>query len=781
MAMQYYPQTAYAYSESPAPAMAAGNVNLRHYWHVILERRWLVIAAFVSVFVLCLVYLYKAPRVFEANTRIQIDREADTALNLRDVLVNVGSMDQDYLQTQYKNLLSRTLIESVIKKEKLAEDGRYAKSVDIAAEVAGDISVNPIRMSRLVDVKVQHTSPQKAKDIANTLANEFIEQNALQKQKKTLDMLFFLPHQASGLERDVQKAEEALQSYRVRSKFASLERDQNVIAEALSQAQARYAEAKSRAQVAQSTVDQLDRHVQGGKPVEIFPPIAVDGQLKNLQNQLGTLESDMAALRQRYLRRHPTMIQMQAKLDDTKKALAEAAQKVVATLRSEAVLAKSNEDIHAQLVTDWIERQTEWNKAKMDYDVLARKAESSKALFNLVLGKMKEVELVQKDKANNIRVIDQATAPLKPVKPRIVLTLMLGVFGGLAIAIGLAFFVNYLDDSIKSQDDVETYLRLPFLGYIPNIKSNSVVERDLQAHLHPQSNAAESFRTIRAAIALGSKANSVVERDLQAHLHPQSNAAESFRTIRAAIALGSKANKVRVMTVTSTIPGEGKSLVASNLSIVMAQTGLRTLLIDADLRRPSVHKAFQLHSPVGLAAFLTEKANVVDELVHTTEVPNLDVVCVGATPSQPSELIGSKRMIHFLQEVSKRYDRVVMDCPPVSAVSDPLILSAMADGVVFVTKFNKIRREHARKTVQRIQDAGIHLCGVILNDIDFEGRDSYYYSYYYYQNRYYSSHYRGRQDAKEAKEAKATAEAKAKAAKTAPAAEPAAAATDKKA
>ncbi|MBM3882490.1 MAG: polysaccharide biosynthesis tyrosine autokinase [Verrucomicrobia bacterium] len=746
MAMQYYPQTAYAYSESPAPAMAAGNVNLRHYWHVILERRWLVIAAFVSVFVLCLVYLYKAPRVFEANTRIQIDREADTALNLRDVLVNVGSMDQDYLQTQYKNLLSRTLIESVIKKEKLAEDGRYAKSVDIAAEVAGDISVNPIRMSRLVDVKVQHTSPQKAKDIANTLANEFIEQNALQKQKKTLDMLFFLQNQASGLERDVQKAEEALQSYRVRSKFASLERDQNVIAEALSQAQARYAEAKSRAQVAQSTVDQLDRHVQGGKPVEIFPPIAVDGQLKNLQNQLGTLESDMAALRQRYLRRHPTMIQMQAKLDDTKKALAEAAQKVVATLRSEAVLAKSNEDIHAQLVTDWIERQTEWNKAKMDYDVLARKAESSKALFNLVLGKMKEVELVQKDKANNIRVIDQATAPLKPVKPRIVLTLMLGVFGGLAIAIGLAFFVNYLDDSIKSQDDVETYLRLPFLGYIPNIKSNSVVERDLQAHLHPQSNAAESFRTIRAAIALGSKAN-----------------------------------KVRVMTVTSTIPGEGKSLVASNLSIVMAQTGLRTLLIDADLRRPSVHKAFQLHSPVGLAAFLTEKANVVDELVHTTEVPNLDVVCVGATPSQPSELIGSKRMIHFLQEVSKRYDRVVMDCPPVSAVSDPLILSAMADGVVFVTKFNKIRREHARKTVQRIQDAGIHLCGVILNDIDFEGRDSYYYSYYYYQNRYYSSHYRGRQDAKEAKEAKATAEAKAKAAKTAPAAEPAAAATDKKA
>jgi capsular exopolysaccharide synthesis family protein len=322
---------------------------------------------------------------------------------------------------------------------------------------------------------------------------------------------------------------------------------------------------------------------------------------------------------------------------------------------------------------------------------------------------MKEVELMNKDKANNIRLVDPATVPVKPIKPRIVLTLLLGAFGGLAIALGLALFVNYLDDSIKTQDDVETYLHLPFLGYIPNIKTNSVVERDLQSHLHPQSNASESFRTVRAAIALGAKAD-----------------------------------KMRVLTVTSTIPSEGKSLVASNLAIVIAQTGLKTLLIDSDMRRPSVHKAFQLHSPVGLAAFLTDKAHSVDELIHTTDVPNLDVVCCGAAPSQPSELLGSRRMMQFMQEVGKRYDRIIMDCPPISAVSDPLVLSAMADGVVYITKFNKIRREHARKSVQRLMDAGIHICGVILNDIDFEGRDSYYYSYYYYQNRYYSSYYRSR-------------------------------------
>ena len=145
---------------------------------------------------------------------------------------------------------------------------------------------------------------------------------------------------------------------------------------------------------------------------------------------------------------------------------------------------------------------------------------------------------------------------------------------------------------------------------------------------------------------------------------------------------------------------------------------------------------------MGLSAFLTRETDDLADVTHTTEISNLDVVCCGSVPSTPSELIGSSRMAEFLQRVKGKYDRVVLDCPPVSAVSDPLIISAMSDGVIYVTKFNKIRREHGRKSVQRIQNAGIHILGVVINDIDFEGKDSYYYSYYYYQNRYYSSHYK---------------------------------------
>jgi capsular exopolysaccharide synthesis family protein len=417
--------------------------------------------------------------------------------------------------------------------------------------------------------------------------------------------------------------------------------------------------------------------------------------------------ANLAALHKRYRAKYPAVIAAQSKLDALQNSLVAECEKQMQTVRNNAAILKTSEEKLVQLVSAEKQQQQKLNQLKIKYDILKRDTENNKSIHSNVLVRMKETELMSRLNSNNMRVVDPATKPLAPVKPRLVLTVIAGLMAAVGVSLALAFFVNYLDDSIKSQDDIENHLRLPFLGYIPNIKTNSVVERDLQAHLHPQSNAAEGFRTIRATISLTHK--------------PE---------------------KFRVISVTSTIPSEGKSLVASNLAIVHAQTGLKTLLVDADLRRPSVHKAYQLHSPVGLSAFLTGETDDVGEITHVSEVPNLDVICCGAIPVNPSELIGSGRMAEFLKRVRGQYDRVVLDCPPISAVSDPLIISAMSDGIIYVTKFNKIRREHGRKSVQRIQNAGIHILGVVINDIDFEGKDSYYYSYYYYQNQYYASHYK---------------------------------------
>src|SRR5882672_6695086 len=241
-------------------ALHEEKVNLRHYWHVILERRWLVIAAFCSVFALCLIYLFKATRIYQATTRIQIDRESDNVLNIKDVF-SVDGREQDYLQTQYKNLQSRTLIESVVSKLKLDKDPRYAKSVgvDLSKAVSEDITIAPIRLSRLMDVKVQHPNPQQAAAIANALVETFIQQNLDQKMSKSIEALRWLKTEADTLEHDVEEKDLALQRYRVEKKMVSLGDSQNIVLQALRQAQADLDKARGDAAAAQKLNEEVER------------------------------------------------------------------------------------------------------------------------------------------------------------------------------------------------------------------------------------------------------------------------------------------------------------------------------------------------------------------------------------------------------------------------------------------------------------------------------------------------------------------------------------------
>jgi succinoglycan biosynthesis transport protein ExoP len=685
---------------------ASQSANLRHYWHVVLERRWLVITAFFTILILTAIYLFRAVPIYQATVRIQIDRENNNPLNLKDTL-SLETREQDYLQTQYKNLMSRSLLQAVFLREKLDKDPRNSKRLDKVEALAHDVSIVPIRLSRLVDIRVEHPDKSVATRIANTLAKTFIEQNLEQKVNASFQAVTWLKTQVSDARNKVEESEKHLLEYRRENNEVSLEEGENIVRQALLQAQTELGKVRAESALAQETAAEIDRLINNGEASETIPAIAQNLTVQRIKQEIDIERANLATLTNRYREKWPTVIASRAKIGELEGQLASECDKQLQSIRNQAVILKKNEEKLLKLVEAEELKQLQLNSHKIAYDTIKRDAENNKAIHSNVLIRLKETELMSRMNSNNMRVVDEASEPLRPVKPRVVLTILAGLVGGLMVSLALAFFVNYLDDSIKSQDDVETHLRLPFLGYIPNIKTNSVVERDLQAHLHPQSNAAEGFRTIRATIALTHK--------------PE---------------------KFRVLSVTSTIPSEGKSLVASNLAIVHAQTGLKTLLVDADLRRPSVHKAYQLHSPVGLSAFLSKEVNRFEDLVHHTEVPNLDVVCCGAVPTTPSELIGSPRMAEFLQLMREKYDRVVLDCPPISAVSDPLIISAMSDGVVYVTKFNKIRREHGRRSVQRIQDAGIHILGVVVNDIDFEGRDSYYYSYYYYQNRYYSSHYK---------------------------------------
>ncbi|MEY4692682.1 MAG: Tyrosine-protein kinase ptk [Verrucomicrobiota bacterium] len=684
------------------------SINLRQYWHVILERRWLIVATWSVCIIAGVLYAFQATPMFRAIARLQIDPENQGVLNLNSLAL--GNQDQNYLTTQYRNLESRSLMLEVMSRLKLdTEDERYAKAIDKVTTVTKDIKIVPIRLSRLVEVQVTHPKADQAQRIADMILTVFLERNLDDKKKKALKGFEILEQEAKGKETELADLQKSLQKYRKDKGMVSLKDEQNIDAATMRDLKTAYETLRSTADVAKQTAQQAQEWVAAGKDVIDFGPLAKDEQVAFLRKQVNENSSKLAGLRTKYREKHPRVIQTATQLQADSQKLRDESERALQAILQVAELEKSREAEALRKYKESVERVFALDEAKIEYDIMEQKVKRVEGFYQTLLTKAKDFDIGTKDLLQNMKVQDPAFAPLKPVSPNKPLIFVGSVVGGLAVALGLALFFNFLDDSVKSQEDVENFLHLPFLGYIPNIKSVSIVERDLQSHLHPTSSPAEGFRTLRAAISLAKNSD-----------------------------------KLRVLAFTSTIPSEGKSLTASNFAIVTSQTGLKTLLVDADLRRPSVHKAFQLQSPVGLSAYLAGRTDNLGEFIHTTEVPNLDVICCGAVPPNPSELIGSNRMVRFLEEAARRYDRVILDCPPVSAVSDPLIVGAMADGMVFVTKFNKIRREHALRSVQRIQDSGIHLVGLVLNDIDFEGKDSYYYSYHYYQNRYYSSHYRNK-------------------------------------
>ncbi|MBX3732386.1 MAG: polysaccharide biosynthesis tyrosine autokinase [Verrucomicrobiae bacterium] len=700
-------------SSSPSPGKSPGRLGdsfqLRRYWLVVLERRWLVFCTFALVVTLGALYAFKSPAIYEAVGRIQIDPETGGVLSLRDSLM-WGVKDQDYLQTQYQSITSPTLIETVIQKLRLEEDPRYALSEDRIRAVTEDIQVDPVRLSRLVYIKARHTDPRRAADMVNTLMEAYQRQSRDRKMTKALSGLDLLKKESATAEKELTAAIEALHKYRVEKGMMSLVDDtrqaENVDLQALRNAQEDLSRQNLRTAEAEKIAEEAENWKAAGRDVADFSVVNQDPLVNAVKARIVLNESRLAELRTRYKDKHPRVEEVLKALEKDRGSLRGEAQRAFDTLLTTVQVEKAKEAQARQRFAAASKRIAELNEARAQYEVLTRKREREEVFYQQVLSKMREYTLNTKDTQQNIMIDYMAEPQPRPIKPNRRMILAASIVLGFGLAIGLAFFVNLLDDSVKSQEDVESFLGLAFLGYIPRIKVKDAAKREVHTHLQPASTPSEGFRTLRATVALARNAD-----------------------------------RLRSVSVTSTVPEEGKSVFACNYAIVTAQTGARTLLVDADMRRPTVQKAFGLQSPAGLSAYLSENVRNLEEIVHTTEVPNLSVVCCGKLPPNPSELLASPRMKQFLRDAAQHYDRIVLDCPPTTAVADPLIVGALSDGMIYVTKFNKVRRDSVLRSVQRIQDAGIHLIGMVINDLDFEGRHSYYGDHYYHSNKFYGTHY----------------------------------------
>jgi succinoglycan biosynthesis transport protein ExoP len=718
-----------AASGTPAPSLQPSvhadplpdGGHLLDYLRVLHKRRWTAVTAFVIVLVSVTTYTFTATAIYEARTRLLIEAEGPNVINFTEV-VDEQRTKADYYQTQYNILQSRQLARKTIDSLQLWDSphfggqpragvvatlfgrGSAPKSETATGETTeqsrtidrfiDNLTVAPIRNSRLVDIKFQLSDPDLAMRIVNAIAKNYIEQNLEYKFMASKEASDWLGDRLTEQRRQVEAAEAALQKYREQNDAISLHDHENIVVQKLGDLNTAVTQAKTERFQKQALYNQLQ--ALGGKSgaLDTFPAILSNTYIQQQKAELAQLQSQYSQLSEKLGEKHPDIIKIRTAIQLSQTKLDGEIAKVVQSVRNEylAAVAKENSLIHA-LDQQKAEAQS-MNRKAIDYGPLEREVQSTKQIYESLLQRAKETGVSRELKTSNIRVVDAAERPRVPVSPRKLLNLTLAIFGGSLIAIGLAFFFEYVDSRIKTPEEIRTHLGLTPLGMVPAIEPGSW-----------QGNGPLICNGVPAGFA------------------------EAIRAIRTNVLFSSADEGARTLVITSTAPGEGKTMIAANLAIGLAQAGQRVLLIDGDMRCPRVHEMFKQKQEPGLSNLMVGHA-APSACIRKSSVLGLWLLTSGRVPPNPAELLGSQRYREFIRSLGDHFDSVIIDSPPALAVTDASVAAAAATGVVFVIGAEMTSRQSARIALQQLENARPRFVGAVLNRVELE-RNAYYYSGYY--------------------------------------------------
>jgi polysaccharide biosynthesis transport protein len=582
-----------------------------------------------------------------------------------------------------------------------AEQATVVRSGVVDA-LLGRVNVAPIRDSRLVDVKVASPDPRMAARLANALAAQHIARNQEFRFTETKGATDFLQEQLEEQRKKVEETELALQRYREKSDAGSLEDRQNIVVQRLADMNAQVTKARTDRLQKEAVYRQLQAIQASRDALDTFPAIISNSFIQQLKADLAMRQRDEAQLAEKYGPLHEKMKAAESATQAARVRLDAETQKIVQGVRNEFEAALANERSLAEALERQKDEAFALDRKGIEYGVLRREAESNRQIYESLMQRAKETGVSSQLRATNIRVVDPAEIPRGPVYPRTRTNLMLGMLAGLVAGVGLAFLFDRLDNRVKSPEEIKQRLGLPFLGLVP------LVDVDKTFLARP-----------------------LLNNGVPAHF------VESFRRVRSNVLFASAEEGGKSLLVTSTGPGEGKTLVASNLAIALAQAGERVLLLDADMRRPRVHELMARNQVPGLSSVLVDQAKPSEAIVQT-DLQNLWVLPSGPHPPNPAELLGSRRFANLLARFTNHFDWVVIDSPPVMAVTDATIVAHRTTGVVFVIGSEMTSRHAAESAVDHLHAARAVIAGAVLNRVNIE-RNAYYYSRYY--RREYRDYY----------------------------------------
>jgi len=690
----------------------------------------LITGVFAVVLAIAMLESYSATPMYRTQARIVIQDERSTAVS--SLNASEASYWQDpepYYNTQYRILQSRGLARRVVRKlppapapapstltralslprqminrwrtraavnvESPAADETAAELAAIAAFLGG-VEIAPVKGTRLVEIVYSSPDPQYATLAANTLAREYVQQNLDLKLSNTTNTITWLTEELNKQREKVEGAERAMAEYREGQNAMSLDDGQNIVVARLNSLNDAVTKAKTSRLQKEAAYRQLGNLKGDSADADSFPLIAQNPTIQEIKQQLASLNSEKAKLSQRYGANHPAMETITRQIESASARLRSETAKVLESIANDYRAALAEERNLAGSLEDQKKQAVDLNRKSITYSILQREAESERQVYNALLQQEKELRVVSNSRANNVQVMDDAEVPGGPYTPNHGRDWLMAIVLGLALGVGLAYSVEYLDDTVKLPDDVTRRLKLPLLGLVPAVAGGKLPVL-----------------------------TSPVPHDF----------GEAFRSLRTSLVFTNGSPGNRTIAVTSTQPLEGKTTTACNLAIALALGGARVMLIDADMRRPGLHRTMELPNEVGLSHILTGQARV-REAVQRTSESNLFVMSAGHVPPNPSELLHSERMKQLIANLEAGpFDWIIMDTPPVLAVTDAVILAPYMSGLVFVIGAEMTRRAHAERAIQTIQGGKPNIIGAVLNRVDLN-RDKYYYS------RYYGYHYK---------------------------------------
>ena len=666
--------------------------------------------------------------VYKATTRILIEREAPKVLNMQELLP-IDANSTEFYQTQYKVLQSRSLALRVIHELNLSQNpvfnpqkqkgkdastlDKKAKETSLVGRFLKPLKIDPIRNSRLVDISYESTDRHLASDIANMMAKGFIEQNMAWTSETSGQAKDFLTKQIEEQKKTLEESEQALQGYKEQygivqiTPFQGDKEKENIAMQKLGGLTGRLVDEQSRRVEVEARYKEVQDLLSKGVPIESMPQVMDNYLIQRLKENEARLVTQMSELSEKYGEKHPKMTQLKSEIEANRQKIRSESQNVLRSIKNELAIARAREANARSAVEGQKAETQKLSERSIQYSVLAREADKNRELYENLLKRLKETSVEGELGTTNVRIVDRAEVPVTPSRPKPLQYILLSVVVGLFMGGGLAFFFEYLDNTIKTPDDIEKYVEAPCLALIPRI---DFMEEIGQKVLSPE---------------------------IIVHHKPKSTLAEGFRSLRTAVLFSSPDTPLKTILISSFIPKEGKTFITANLALVIAYSGESVLLVDADMRKPQMHKVFGLENRQGLSNVIVgEEPNIHRSVLHE----KLDIMTCGPIPPNPAELLGSKRMAEFIDRMKGTYDKIILDSPPISSVTDAVVLSKLMDSVVYVIHGGTTTREAAQHGSRVMRDIDAKVIGAVLNNIDI-GRESYYYSHYYHYYYHYYDYY----------------------------------------